>query len=457
VLVGLFLGGNLCAQATPSCKPILRPVGKLLIDDYSILPETGAAWNEVLKDADAMAPEVHVFDGHNRHDTWTLANAFAWKRGRDVSRRDKAADGIRAFYGDVLSTDLATEDIIGACRNALPYVIAMDIMLTDPGMVMDATDRSFFIDALTTLHDANQWGGSAGCKDGTMSACHDLRANNHGTFCGASIIAIEQYLAREVSDPAKKLAHRAHLCERKNTYRGFIGDVDAYDGFKFGDDVSWHEAGQPMRPVGRKNATIGTLSIDGCLADDMRRVGDGPATPRIGGLVTGTDPAGCDDNEPDSCYECGFQTGQVQGGSAGHCRSFPDCFDPYRDSTGAPAATNANRTGYPWEAMQGLVMQAHLLSRSGWPSFAWQSRAIERATRFLYVVYGQWAQDNRTGVVCQAGGGDADDTWVPWIVEAHCGSDFLQDSFWTSGRAPLEVGKRPGKNFGFAEWWTRGL
>ena len=124
-------------------------------------------------------------------------------------------------------------------------------------------------------------------------------------------------------------------------------------------------------------------------------------------------------------------------------------------------ALNTNRTGYPWEAMQGIVMQAHLLSRSNWQSFAWQSSAIERATRFLYVQYGQWAQDNRQGVVCQAGGGsnNADDTWVPWIVEAHYGSDFLQNDgpFWSSGADPLMVGTGPGKNFGFAEWWSSGI
>jgi hypothetical protein len=115
-------------------------------------------------------------------------------------------------------------------------------------------------------------------------------------------------------------------------------------------------------------------------------------------------------------------------------------------------------TGYPWEALQGLVMQAYLLRRCGYPSFEWGERAVERAHRFLYVSYGLRAQDTWSDPSqpddpgCCAATGDrerVDDTWVPHILFAVQRSQFLEDS--------LVFGGEPGKNCGFADWWTIGL
>jgi len=105
------------------------------------------------------------------------------------------------------------------------------------------------------------------------------------------------------------------------------------------------------------------------------------------------------------------------------------------------------------------VMQAYLLQRCGYPAFSWESAAIERTHRFLYVTYGLRAQDTWEDATqvddprCCNGTDKrfhVDDTWVPHIVEALCDPDYLDET-------NLVYGGEPGKNCGFADWWTIGL
>jgi hypothetical protein len=134
------------------------------------------------------------------------------------------------------------------------------------------------------------------------------------------------------------------------------------------------------------------------------------------------------------------------------------CYNP-ADSKDGGALPGISATGYAWEALQGLVMQAYLLWRCGSDSFAWGDAALERTHRFLYVTYGLRAQDTWSDAsqsddpACCDGVSDrtqVDDTWVPHIVAALYAPSFL-------GESELVYGGRPGKNCGFADWWTRDL
>ncbi len=80
---------------------------------------------------------------------------------------------------------------------------------------------------------------------------------------------------------------------------------------------------------------------------------------------------------------------------------------------------------YVWEALQGAVVSAEMLTRAGYPAFLWEDRAILRAVQWLY--------DHD----CPATG---DDEWLPALVNAAYGTDF-------------PGGDRPhGKGMGFTQW-----
>ena len=108
----------------------------------------------------------------------------------------------------------------------------------------------------------------------------------------------------------------------KNVFMGFVGDRSSYNGFDFGEDLSWQA--NPLQPVGI-NPT-GTMknghSIDGVLPDDQRR-----------------------------------------GGSF----SWPP-----------------TRENYVYEALQGVLLQAILLERHGFGVWGAQDSAILRAFRWLH-------------------------------------------------------------------------
>lgn len=160
------------------------------------------------------------------------------------------------------------------------------------------------------------------------------------------------------------LGDRAELERAALVLRGYLGDRSAYAGFDFGSDLSWQA--NPQAPVGVNplGATKNGYAIDGALPDEMRRGGS-------------------------------FQ--------------WPP---PY--------------TNYAWGALQGTVVQAHLLQRAGYPVWQWQDRAILRAVQFLYGL--GWAPSG-------------DDRWQVWLINRAYGTSY-----------PTEVKVSPGKNMGWTSW-----
>lgn len=159
------------------------------------------------------------------------------------------------------------------------------------------------------------------------------------------------------------LGDQAELDKAAQVFHGWLGDRSAYAGFTYGA-LDWQS--DQARPVGINpvGATIQGHSVDGALPDDMRRGG-------------------------------GFK--------------WP------------PAPT-----GYPWEALQGALVQAQLLTRAGYPAWEWCDKALLRAAKFLY------------GINWPATG---DDGWQPWLLNAAYGTSF-----------PTVASASPGKNMGFTQW-----
>jgi hypothetical protein len=164
------------------------------------------------------------------------------------------------------------------------------------------------------------------------------------------------------------LGDAADLDRAARVFRGYVGDRSAYSGFSFGD-LSWQA--DPSQPVGiaPPGATKAGLPVDGALPDDMRR-------------------------------GCAF--------------TLPPC-----------------HTDYAWEALQGVVVQAEILSRRGYDAFGWQDRAVLRAMQFLdridRLYCGWWAT--------------SDDEWQPWVINRAYGAGL---------RAVSPAGS--GKIMGWTDW-----
>ena len=147
-------------------------------------------------------------------------------------------------------------------------------------------------------------------------------------------------------------------------FRGWLGERDRYAGFRY-RDLAWQA--DPALPVGVN--PLGALragrSIDGVLPDDQRRSG-------------------------------GFR------------------WPPPHEN-------------YVYEALQGALAQAVMLTGAGYTPFEWGDRALLRAFRWLH----DEARYPAAG----------DDTWESHVVNFYYGAAF-----------PAPVPSQPGKNVGFTDW-----
>ena len=159
------------------------------------------------------------------------------------------------------------------------------------------------------------------------------------------------------------LGDKTELDRAAAVFQGWLGNRGAYTGFSYGD-LSWQaDASKPVG-INPQGATKQGRSIDGALPDDMRR---------------------------------------------GASFQWP------------PAST-----GYPWEGLQGAVVQAELLDRAGYPAWEWENRALLRAVQFLYSI--NWPAES-------------DDTWQIWLVNQAYGTTYA-----TTTKTSL------GKNMSWTSW-----
>jgi len=151
------------------------------------------------------------------------------------------------------------------------------------------------------------------------------------------------------------LGDQVELDRTATVFAGVLGDQSAYDEFHWKHDLSWQA--DETNPVGVNpvGAVKQGLSIDGALTEEMRRGGE-------------------------------FQIPPIH-------------------------------TGYPWEALQGILVEAVILERAGYFGvFDWSDRAILRIVEFIERLDNQYPDDGwwATG----------DDTWVPWVINDIYGRNF---------------------------------
>jgi hypothetical protein len=159
------------------------------------------------------------------------------------------------------------------------------------------------------------------------------------------------------------LGQTDELARAALVFRGWLGDRAAYAGFSYGR-LTWQAEPETPVAINPPGSSRDGYLIDGALPEEMRRGGAFQWPPK--------------------------------------------------------------KTGYPWEALQGALVQAQILHRARYPAWEWQEQALLRAVRFLYAI--GW----------EAKG---DDAWQPWLINYAYGSDF-----------PAVTPARPGKNMGWTDW-----
>jgi len=160
------------------------------------------------------------------------------------------------------------------------------------------------------------------------------------------------------------LGDQAEIARCAQVFKGWLGDRGAYAGFKFGD---LHWQADPNKPVAinPKGATKNGYLIDGVLPDDQRRAGRFKWPPP--------------------------------------------------------------QENYVFEALQGALVQAVILSRLGYEVWNWQDKALLRAYEWLH----QQAKFAASG----------DDGWQPHLINYYYRTNF-----------PAPVPATPGKNVGWTDW-----
>jgi hypothetical protein len=160
------------------------------------------------------------------------------------------------------------------------------------------------------------------------------------------------------------------LARAAKVFKGWLGDRSAYTGFEYGS-LSWQANRRSPVGVDPPGSSRNGRSLDGALPDDMRR-------------------------------GCGLR--------------FPPC-----------------PTKYPWEALQGAVAQAEILSRQGYDAFNWEHKALLRAASFLYRLHQRYHVED--WYVPHA------DTWIPWLLNARYRTHF-----------PTTSPAAPGRGIGYTDW-----
>ena len=308
-------------------------------DELACLETRGVAWEALKAAADSAVGSPILRDQDDNTDVFVLAKALVYARTGERRYRDEVVEALRAV------TFEPSEEggrVLALGRNLVGYVIAADLInlpATDP------TLDGAFRERLWQLRTKK-------LKGRTLVDIHEVRPNNWGTHAGASRLAMAVYLGNE-----------GEIERVAQVFKGWMGDRDAYAGFKYGK--LWWQA-DPKRPVGINpvGAQKDGHSIDGAQPEEMRR--------------------------------------------------------------GGPFQWPPKKTGYPWEALQGAVVQANILSRLGYPAWEWEDRALLRAVRFLYSI--GWEAEG-------------DDEWQVWLINAVYGTDF-----------PAVTPARPGKNMGWTDW-----
>jgi hypothetical protein len=274
--------------------------------------------------------------------TLTLAKALVAVRLGDSTTAAALRDEVVNLLGLVIGTESGASTLwIG--RGVGAYVIAADII--DLPVTHPQFDQIVFRPWLRSLLSREFEGR-------TLQSCQEDRPNNWGAHCGAARTAIAAYLD-----------DRAEMAQAATVFQGWLGERQAYSGFKFDVDAfGWMSdaclASAPecqFLPVNPPGAIVAGHNVDGVVVDDQRRAG---------------------------------------------AFSWPPMY-----------------TIYTYGALGGAVVQAGILQRFGFDAWQWGNQALRRAVEWMYYDGAGKAKWDTCG--------DSNKRYVLDLVDYAYGSNFI--------------------------------
>ena len=213
------------------------------------LPTSGPAWDYLVQTAKARWPAPDFRDQDNQTGTLAFGAALVYARTGDESMRAKARDAIMAVIPTFRDSDLGPG--LGPLRQTAGWVLAADFAGLEGED--DAAFREFLQRVLSDRTGTHsRWNH--------VVAAHDDSANNWGAWAGAARISALLYLDESLDDAV-------------NTFRGFLGDRDAWSRFlRPGVAAQWACDPSPTRftPVNGDCQRSG-INLDGAVVADISR------------------------------------------------------------------------------------------------------------------------------------------------------------------------------------------
>jgi hypothetical protein len=218
--------------------------------ELTALPASGAAWDNVKAAADQDCGTPDLANQDDPTNVCVMAKALVFARIGGTKYRDGVISAVRT----IVNSGTYDGRALALGRELIAYVIAADLIglsAFDPSL--DQAFRAKLVELRTTYTHSGP---------GNLVECHEIRPNNWGLHCGATLAAVAAYLGD--TSALERVAV---------VFRGWAGDRAAYAGFKYGSDLSWQA--DPTRPVGinPRGSTKEGHDIDGVLPEEMRRCG----------------------------------------------------------------------------------------------------------------------------------------------------------------------------------------
>lgn len=351
------------------------------------LARSGTAWTNMKAHADETLTGVKLWDPADRTSTKILACALVSVGYKYIATVDpttaetyraKCQAALELIPPQLTAGPFYGDTIHGIARNITPLVLAADIIGWDDDTKL-ATFTSFCSTLLGTVPE----------EDLDADPVVEFDAFIAGD--GRSIPSLHEELADAQGSYAGAarvalalfLRDRTHAERADAVLQGWLGDTSKYNGFTFGgsrNDLTWQ---------------------------------DDTAAPR------GVNPASALSND-------------------GLARNFDGIIPEAQRDAGTYPTKWLSKSDEPFNALQGAITSAILLSRAGFTPWTYSGEALKRAVVWLASVNTQEFDDSVNG---------GDDAWMAWVIDSIYSTTYVSSQSITN---PTTAGKC----LAYTDWLT---
>lgn len=216
----------------------------------------GDAWEQLKSQAMISAGRPDLSNNRQKNNVYVLAKALIYARclleSSDPQCSDIDLQKLHTEVVDQIMMIIGTEkggSTLALGRELAAYVIAADLV------TLPAKEGTIFKAWLRNVRNSRPDSN----KKKTLISTHEERPNNWGTHAGASRIAIAAYL-NDVAD----------IRRSATVFKGWLGDREAYAGFRYRYGFSWQCHAD--KPVGINPPAVPKMVIQSMVCYPMINV-----------------------------------------------------------------------------------------------------------------------------------------------------------------------------------------